>query len=53
MIKKISLAPELENANKLIEYLVKEGVVVSLGHTDATYQQAIEGIRVGATSGTH
>ncbi|MCR1960161.1 N-acetylglucosamine-6-phosphate deacetylase [Thomasclavelia cocleata] len=53
LIKKISLAPELENANKLIEYLVKEGVVVSLGHTDATYQQAIEGIRVGATSGTH
>lgn len=53
LIKKISLAPELKNADKLIEYLVKEGVVVSLGHTDATYQQAINGIKAGATSGTH
>ena len=53
LIKKISLAPELKNADKLIEYLVNEGVVVSLGHTDATYQQAINGIKAGATSGTH
>ncbi|WP_455682521.1 N-acetylglucosamine-6-phosphate deacetylase [Thomasclavelia sp.] len=53
LIKKISLAPELEDADKLIEYLVKKGVVVSLGHTDATYQQAIKAIKAGATSGTH
>ena len=53
LIKKISLAPELDNADKLIEYLVKKGVVVSLGHTDATYEQAVKAIRAGATSGTH
>lgn len=53
LIKKISLAPELDNADKLIEYLVKEGVTVSLGHTDATYDQAIVGIEAGATSSTH
>lgn len=53
LIKKISLAPELDNADKLIEYLVKEGVTVSLGHTDATYDQTIVGINAGATSSTH
>lgn len=53
VVKKISLAPERENSDKLIEYLVKEGVVVSIGHTDATYDQAVVGINAGATSGTH
>lgn len=53
IVKKLSLAPELENSDKLIEYLVKHGVVVSMGHTNATYDQAIVGIKAGATSGTH
>lgn len=53
IVKKLSLAPELEDCDKLIEYLVKEGVVVSIGHTDATYEQAVLGIKAGVTSGTH
>ena len=52
-VKKLSLAPELENAKELIEYLVKKDVVVSMGHTNATYQEAKKGIEAGATSGTH
>ena len=52
-IKKLSLAPELENCEDLIEYLVKNKVVVSMGHTNATYQDAIKGIKLGITSGTH
>ena len=35
-VKKLSLAPEREGCIPLIEYLVKEGVTVSIGHTDAT-----------------
>ena len=52
-VKKLSLAPEREGCIPLIEYLVKEGVTVSIGHTDATYDQAVAGINAGATSGTH
>lgn len=52
-LKKLSLAPEREGCIPLIEYLVKEGVTVSIGHTDATYDQAVAGINAGATSGTH
>ena len=44
---------ELKDSDKLIEYLVKEGVVVSIGHTNATYDEAVVGIKAGATSGTH
>ncbi|CCZ32313.1 n-acetylglucosamine-6-phosphate deacetylase [Coprobacillus sp. CAG:183] len=53
IVKKLSLAPELKDSDKLIEYLVKEGVVVSIGHTNATYDEAVVGIKAGATSGTH
>ena len=52
-VKKLSLAPEREGCIPLIEYLVKEGVTFSIGHTDATYDQAVAGINAGATSGTH
>ena len=53
IVKKMSLAPELEDSDKLIEYLVKTGVVVSMGHTNASYDEAVKGIKAGATSGTH
>lgn len=53
MIKKISLAPELEHSISLIKYLTDKKVVVSLGHTNATYEEAQAAIDAGATSGTH
>ena len=53
LIKKISIAPELEHSVELIRYLKELGTVVSLGHTNATYEQAQEAIDAGATSGTH
>lgn len=53
VVKKLSLAPELEDSATLIEYLVKNGVVVSMGHTNASYDEAVVGINAGATSGTH
>ena len=51
--KKISLAPEIDGALDLIKYLREHNVVVSMGHTDATYEEAVKGIEAGATSGTH
>ncbi|MDR5709637.1 MAG: N-acetylglucosamine-6-phosphate deacetylase [Armatimonadota bacterium] len=35
-----TLAPELPGVEALIRWLVQEGVVVAIGHTDATYEEA-------------
>lgn len=53
IIRKISIAPELEHSIELIEYLNDKNTVVSLGHTNATYEEAQKAIDAGATSGTH
>lgn len=49
----ITLAPELPGADAMIRRLVEAGVTVSMGHTDATYEQAQEAIRLGVTHMTH
>jgi N-acetylglucosamine-6-phosphate deacetylase len=49
----ITLAPELPGAAALIRRVVAAGVTASIGHTDATYEQACEAIRLGATHTTH
>lgn len=53
VVRKISIAPELEHSIELIEYLNDKNTVVSLGHTNATYEEAQKAIDAGATSGTH
>lgn len=53
VIRKISIAPELDHSIELIEYLKDKNTVVSLGHTNATYEEAQAAIDAGATSGTH
>ncbi len=49
----VTLAPEREGGHQRIRKLVEQGVVVSLGHTDATYEQFRSGIDAGATKATH
>lgn len=49
----ITMAPEIEGAKELIKYLSDNGVTVSMGHTKATYDEAIEGIKCGACHSTH
>lgn len=49
----ITMAPEVEGAKELIKYLSDNGVIVSMGHTKATYDEAIEGIKCGACHSTH
>lgn len=53
LIKIMTIAPENENAKKLIEYAVKKGVVVSCGHTFATFDEVQNAIEWGATQATH
>lgn len=52
-LKKITLAPERPGALELIERLHRRGVIVSMGHSNATYEQALEAIAAGANSVTH
>lgn len=49
----ITLAPEIDGAKELIEYLSKKGIICSLGHTKASYDQAMECIKCGACHSTH
>jgi N-acetylglucosamine-6-phosphate deacetylase len=52
-IRIMTLAPELPGGLELVRLLVREGVIASLGHSDATYDQALEAIAAGATHATH
>ncbi len=53
LIKYITIAPEHDEDFALIRYMSQNGVVVSMGHSSATYEQALLGIANGATSMTH
>lgn len=49
----ITVAPEVDGAKELIKELTSRGVVCSIGHTKATYEEAIEGIECGCSHSTH
>jgi N-acetylglucosamine-6-phosphate deacetylase len=49
----VTLAPELDGAREVIEFLTQEGVIVSIGHSDATYEQTVQAIEWGARHATH
>jgi N-acetylglucosamine-6-phosphate deacetylase len=52
-LRLMTLAPELANGMQAIRDLCTRGVVVSIGHSAATYEQAVEALDAGATWGTH
>ena len=52
-LKMVVLAPELKGAPKLIQLLKKHRIIASIGHTAATYEQAIKGIGAGICHATH
>ncbi|WP_048812883.1 N-acetylglucosamine-6-phosphate deacetylase [Acidilobus saccharovorans] len=53
VIREVTIAPELPGAIDAIRLLSSSGVTVQLGHTDATFSQAMEALRAGATKFTH
>ncbi len=53
LIKYITMATEHDVDHKLTQYASQNGVVVAIGHSGATYQQAVMGIANGANSFTH
>lgn len=53
VVKILTLAPEIPGALELIERGYAKGLVVALGHTDATYEQARTAIFRGARHAVH
>lgn len=49
----ITMAPEVDGAKELATILASKGIRCSIGHTKATYNQAIEGIKSGFCHSTH
>ncbi len=49
----VTLAPEIEGGLDLIHWLTARGHRVSLGHSGANYEEALEAIAAGARQATH
>jgi N-acetylglucosamine-6-phosphate deacetylase len=49
----VTLAPELDGGIDLVRWLAARGHRVSLGHSAATYEQALDAIAAGARHATH
>ncbi|RDI95005.1 N-acetylglucosamine-6-phosphate deacetylase [Meiothermus sp. QL-1] len=52
-VRVLTLAPELPGALGLIRFLAQRGVRVQLGHTAATYSEALAALEAGASGFTH
>lgn len=53
VVKVITLAPELDPTGEVIPYLTSLGITVSLGHSQATFEQGKFAFEQGATMVTH
>ncbi|HXH22561.1 MAG TPA: N-acetylglucosamine-6-phosphate deacetylase [Dehalococcoidia bacterium] len=52
-IRRFNVAPELPGALDFIRAARERGIAVSLGHSNATYEQALAGIEAGASIANH
>lgn len=48
-----TVAPEVEGAVSFIKELKRRGVIVSIGHSNATYEETLTGMRAGISHATH
>lgn len=52
-LRLVTLAPEEPQALEAVDWLRQRGVTVSIGHSDASYEQAMAGFNRGITNVTH
>ncbi len=52
-VRLVTISPEWPEAPGYIEQVTKTGVVVSIGHTNATAEQISDAVSAGATMSTH
>lgn len=53
IVKIVTLAPEIPGSELFIKKCRESNIIVSVGHTQATYDQAMEAVRNGAQLFTH
>ncbi|WBW95299.1 N-acetylglucosamine-6-phosphate deacetylase [Oceanirhabdus sp. W0125-5] len=53
IIKIITIAPEEDVENRFIKAMKKKGIVLSVGHSNATFDETIQGIEDGISYATH
>ncbi len=53
LIRMITLSPEWEGSLSFIENCVKNGILVSIGHTNANHSQIQNAVKAGARLSTH
>ncbi|MCX5666676.1 MAG: N-acetylglucosamine-6-phosphate deacetylase [Candidatus Omnitrophica bacterium] len=53
VLKLMTIAPELNGAKPLIKLLRKHKIIASIGHSDAAYESAVEGVDAGISHSTH
>jgi N-acetylglucosamine-6-phosphate deacetylase len=52
-ISNMTVAPELKGMRELALYCLKKEIVLQAGHTDATYENMVEGMQAGILHSTH
>ena len=52
VVKMITIAPEVCD-EKVVDYLLSQGIIVSAGHTNATFNEATNGFQRGIPAATH
>jgi len=53
VVKVVTLAPEVKGAREVVAAVLGIGAVPSLGHSDATYEEALQALRWGLRHFTH
>lgn len=53
LVNKIAIAPERENSLEFIREATKDGVNIALGHSNATYEEAMNAVKYGANIFVH
>lgn len=53
LIQMVTIAPELPGGMELISFLKEQGVIISIAHSDATYEEAKQAFKAGASHVTH
>jgi N-acetylglucosamine-6-phosphate deacetylase len=52
-IKLVTMAPEQPGGLEMVRYLKENGIIASIGHSDATYEEVGEAIEAGVNHVTH
>jgi N-acetylglucosamine-6-phosphate deacetylase len=52
-IVNMTVAPELKGMRELALFCIKRGIVLQAGHTDAKYENMVEGMQAGILHATH